>query len=189
MWWTVPCSCISEHTEIFPCSVRGAGSKLADILSCEHAQRQEQKRGTPEAPGRFMCGDTLQTQAYSSSKHTNCRLANQLNDRLQQRLSSHIHTKTHKRFLRWALSNHRLMYKSHFKRERTHFPAAPLAHSLRLHAQWSRATVKAQLSHLTGLLSLSQYTSTKRESIYCPSALQWGLICSIQLVAIGPSSC
>ncbi len=37
--------------------------------------------------------------------------------------------------------------------------------SERLHAQLSRATVKAQLGHITGLLSLSQCTSAEAESI------------------------
>ncbi len=59
--------------------------------------------------------------------------------------------------------------------------------SVRLHAQWSRATVKAQLGHLIGLLSSSQYTSAEGESIYCPTTLSSSLMCSVQLVAIGPS--
>ncbi len=45
------------------------------------------------------------------------------------------------------------------------------------------------LGHLTGLLSLSQYTSDEGESSYCLSALQSAAMCPVQLVAIRPSSC
>ncbi len=43
--------------------------------------------------------------------------------------------------------------------------------SVRLSAPLSRATVTAQLGHLIGLLSLSQYTTAEGESIYRPSPL------------------
>ncbi len=44
--------------------------------------------------------------------------------------------------------------------------------SVRFHAQLIRATVIAQLSHLIGPLSLSQYASAEGESVYCPTLLQ-----------------
>ncbi len=40
---------------------------------------------------------------------------------------------------------------------------------LRSHAQLSRATVETKLSHLIGLLSLSQYVIAEGELIYCLS--------------------
>ncbi len=40
-------------------------------------------------------------------------------------------------------------------------------HSVRLHAQLSRAIVKARLGCLIGLLSSSQYKSAKGKLIYC----------------------
>ncbi len=49
---------------------------------------------------------------------------------------------------------------------------ADQGHSVHLHAQFSRAVVKARLGHLTGLLSLSQYTCTEAEPIYCPTLLR-----------------
>ncbi len=57
--------------------------------------------------------------------------------------------------------------------------------SVCLHAQSSQATVKAQLGHLIGPLSLSQYTSTEGQSIYCPTPLQQAAVCLVQLAAVG----
>ncbi len=53
------------------------------------------------------------------------------------------------------------------------------SHSLRLHARWSRAAVKARLRRFIGLLFLSWWTNAKAESIYllfvgqCRSS--WGI--------------
>ncbi len=43
--------------------------------------------------------------------------------------------------------------------------------SVHLHAQLCQAMVIAQLGHLIGLLSLSQYTSAEGELIYSPTHL------------------